>query len=221
MEELYGDSIQHRYGSAVVLNNVYINCRLGEVVGLLGRNGSGKSTLLKILFGSLKPKYKHLKLDGKLFQTGFITGRIAYLSQEFSVPGYLELKMVVKLYANKYAAELLDIPLITENLDRRIGDLSGGQRRLVECLLVIYSDADYILLDEPFSQLSPAMIEEMKFHIARFKKEKGFIVTDHYYRQILDVSTRIVLLHNGCNYHISTEDDLILHGYLPDKYWKT
>jgi len=51
-EELYLDSVSHRYGTKQVLSSVYVNCKIGEIVGLLGRNGSGKSTLLKIAFGS-------------------------------------------------------------------------------------------------------------------------------------------------------------------------
>jgi lipopolysaccharide export system ATP-binding protein len=80
---------------------------------------------------------------------------------------------------------------------------------------MIYSDAQYILLDEPFPQLSPLWIEELKKHINKAKADKGFIITDHYYKSILDVSDRIVLLHNRCNYSINNEADLILHGYLP------
>ncbi|RYG19453.1 MAG: ATP-binding cassette domain-containing protein, partial [Chitinophagaceae bacterium] len=58
MQELYIDSVDHRYGDIQVLNGVYLTCKIGENVGLLGRNGSGKSTLLKIIFGSLQPHHK-------------------------------------------------------------------------------------------------------------------------------------------------------------------
>ena len=96
-------------------------------------------------------------------------------------------------------------------------NLSGGERRFLECLLMIYSDTEYALLDEPFSQLSPLWVEELKNHINDAKACKGFIITDHYYKSILDVSDRIVLLHNRCNYTIQNEADLILHGYLPGR----
>ena len=80
---------------------------------------------------------------------------------------------------------------------------------------MIYSDTKFVLLDEPFSQLAPLLIEELKLHINFAKQFKSFIITDHYHRSIIDVSDRIVLLHNGCNYKIESVDDLILHGYLP------
>jgi ABC-type lipopolysaccharide export system ATPase subunit len=109
---------------------------------------------------------------------------------------------------------LLSTAVIKDNLNVQLIELSGGNRRLVEALLLIYSDAKYVLLDEPFSQLAPLIVDELKSHILKFKDKKGFIITDHYYRQILEVSTRVVLIHNGCNYQINTEEDLVLHGYL-------
>ncbi|RZL44013.1 MAG: ATP-binding cassette domain-containing protein [Pedobacter sp.] len=216
MDELYIDSVNHRYGNREVLSSVFLNCKVGEVVGLLGRNGSGKSTLLKIIFGEVKPRFMHLKVDGKLTYKGYLTGQVAYLPQGFFIPQYLKINDLVNLFTAKYKNELLMIDFIQKHLTAQIGNLSGGHRRLVEALLLIYSDAKYVLLDEPFSQLAPLVADELKGHILKFKGRKGFIITDHYYKQILDVSSRIVLIKNGCNYSIKNEDDLILNGYLPN-----
>lgn len=214
MQELYVDSVAHRYGKHTVLNNVYLNCQIGEVVGLLGRNGSGKSTLLKIIFGSIAPRYMHMKLNGKLVKKAYRTGLVAYLPQDFFVPASLKVRQLVELYTHKYKADLLQQQTIVDILDRRMEELSGGQRRLIECFLILYSDSDFVLLDEPFSQLAPVIIEEMQKHISKFKVLKGIILTDHYYQHILDASDRIVLLHNGCNYKINCIEDLQLHGYI-------
>lgn len=216
MDELYIDSVNHRYVDREVLNSVFLNCKVGEVVGLLGRNGSGKSTLLKVIFGEIKPCFMHLKVDGNFTKNAYLSGQVAYLSQGFFIPQYLKINDLVNLYTNKYKDRLLTVDVVKANLTEKIGNLSGGNRRFVEALLLIYSDAKYLLLDEPFSQLAPIIADELKNHIARFSNEKGFIITDHYYRQILEISTRIVLINNGCNYAIKSEDDLILNGYLPN-----
>jgi len=217
MEELYVDSVAHSFGEHRVLNNVYVKCQIGEVVGVLGRNGCGKSTLLKIIFGNIKARYKFIRLDGEFVDKGYLTNQIAYLPQGYFIPHYLTLKILLGLYTSKYRDELLKIPLITANLEIKMGDLSGGNRRLIEAFLIIYSDAKYVLLDEPFSQLAPLVVQQLKKHILKMLPRKGFIVTDHYYRQILDISSRVVLIHNGCNYNIDNADDLMLHGYLPTK----
>ncbi|MFI5452432.1 ATP-binding cassette domain-containing protein [Pedobacter sp. UC225_61] len=215
MQELYIDSVNHRYGGNEVLSSVYLSCKVGEVVGLLGRNGSGKSTLLKIIFGSIQPKFKHLKIDGEFKLKGYLTHQVSYLPQGYFIPHYLKIKDLIDLYINRYKEQILQLDVFKSNLNEPIGNLSGGNRRLVEALLIVYSDAKYVLLDEPFSQLAPLLANDLKEHIFKLKSEKGFIITDHYYRQIMEVSSRIILLHNGCNYAINNEDDLRLHNYLP------
>ena len=218
MDELHVDSVNHRFGEREVLSSVFLNCKIGEVVGLLGRNGSGKSTLLKIIFGEIKPHFMYLKVDGELTFKTYLTGKVAYLPQGYFIPYYLRIADLVNLYTRTYRNQLLAVEVIKSNLKEKLGNLSGGNRRLVEALLIIYSDAKYILLDEPFSQLAPLIADELKAHIKKFIQQKGFIVTDHYYQQILAVSSRVVLINNGCNYHIDNEDDLILNGYLPKLY---
>ncbi len=215
MDEFFIDSAQHSFGERKILNNVYLKCCVGEVVGVLGRNGCGKSTLLKIIFGTIKPHYKHLRIDDKIAQRGFLSGKIAYLSQSFFIPHYLKLATVIKLYTNKYQHLLLELPIFNAHLNERIDNLSGGNRRLAEALLIIYSDAKYVLLDEPFSQLSPLLIEEIKTNINAMLSYKGFVITDHYYQHVLNYASRTILLHNGCNYNINNLEDLQLHGYLP------
>ncbi|RZK58312.1 MAG: ATP-binding cassette domain-containing protein [Pedobacter sp.] len=216
MQELYIDSVNHRFSEREILSSVFLNCKIGEVVGVLGRNGSGKSTLLKIIFGAVKPHFKHLKLDGEIIQKGYLTNQIAYLPQGYFIPHYLKIKDLIDLYIGRFKEQILQIDVFKDNLNGSIGNLSGGYRRLVETLLMMYSDANYVLLDEPFSQLSPLVIEEIKVHIQLLKGEKGFIVTDHQYSKILEVSSRVMLINNGCNYNINCEDDLRLYGYLPN-----
>jgi len=214
MQELYIDSVAHRYGKHYVLSNVYLTCKIGEIVGLLGRNGSGKSTLLKIIFGSIQPNYMHMRLNDKQVKRAYLTGKVAYLPQHFFVPAHLQIKQLVELYVNKHKTELLAQEIIRENMDRTIEDLSGGQRRLIEFMLILYGDSDFVLLDEPFTQLAPIVIEEMQRQLFKFKTLKGIILTDHYYQEIIKTASRIVLLHNGCNYKINGVEDLQLHGYL-------
>ncbi|MEH3115584.1 ATP-binding cassette domain-containing protein [Pedobacter terrae] len=215
MPELFIDTVNQSFANRTVLSSVYLNCNVGEVVGLLGRNGSGKSTLLKIIFGSIKAKFKYLNINSKVYSKGYLSKNLAYLPQDRFIPDQVNVSQAINIFCKKHFDELHQIEFVAKNLKSKFYDLSGGECRFLESLLMIYSDADYVLLDEPFSQLSPLFIDEIKRHIDLSKAYKGFIITDHYYKSILDVSDRIVLLHNGCNYNIRDEDDLVLHGYLP------
>lgn len=215
MQELFIDSVTHKFNQQTVLNGVFINCRIGEIVGLLGRNGSGKSTLLKIIFGSTKADFKFQKINEKIISKGYLSQEISYLPQDNFIPNNINLKQAIDIFCKEHRENLLKIKFVNDNLQTKFKTFSGGESRFLECLLMIYSDAKFVLLDEPFSQMAPLLVDELKLHINFAKQLKGFIITDHYYSSILDVADRIVLLHNGCNYKIETVDDLILHGYLP------
>jgi lipopolysaccharide export system ATP-binding protein len=215
MQRLFIDSVNQSFADREVLSSVYLNCKIGEVVGLLGRNGSGKSTLLKIIFGTVKANFKYLNINNKVYEKGYLSNNLSYLPQDNFIPTQISVLQAITTFCKKRQAELQQIEFVTKNLGSKFYNLSGGECRFLECLLMIYSDADYVLLDEPFSQLSPLLVEEIKNHINRAKAYKGFIITDHYYRSILAISDRIVLLHNRCNYNINSEEDLVLHGYLP------
>jgi len=215
MQELFIDSVNQYFADREVLSSVYLNCKVGEVVGLLGRNGSGKSTLLKIIFGSVKANFKYLNINNRVYAKGYLSKNLSYLPQDNFIPDQINVSQAIDIFCKKHGAELHQIEFVKNYLNSKFYNLSGGERRFLECLLMIYSNAEYVLLDEPFSQLSPLWVEELKKHIDGAKAYKGFIITDHYYKSILDVSDRIVLLHNRCNYTIQNEADLILHGYLP------
>ncbi|MFC4211175.1 ATP-binding cassette domain-containing protein [Pedobacter lithocola] len=216
MPGLFIDSVTKQFNQQAILNGVFINCKIGEVVGLLGRNGSGKSTLLKIIFGTVNPDFKHLKLDDKLISKGYLSKNISYLPQDNFIPMNLSVLQAIEMLCNTHRKDLLNTSFVSNNLNKKLRDFSGGECRLLEVLITIYCDAEYVLLDEPFSQLAPLLVDEIKIHIEKMKSLKGFIITDHYFQSILDISDRIILLHNGCNYQIQNRDDLILHGYLPD-----
>ncbi|CAH0144094.1 Lipopolysaccharide export system ATP-binding protein LptB [Pedobacter sp. Bi27] len=217
MQRLFIDSVNQSFADREVLSSVYINCEVGEVVGLLGRNGSGKSTLLKIIFGSVKANFKYLNINNRVYTKGYLSKNLSYLPQDNFIPDQINVSQAIDIFCKKHGAELHQVEFVKNHLNSKFYNLSGGERRFLECLLMIYSNAEYVLLDEPFSQLSPLWVDELKNHIDSAKAYKGFIITDHYYKSILAISDRIVLLHNRCNYTIQNEADLILYGYLPGR----
>ena len=68
MPTLKVDSVQLEFDDRKILQDIYLHCEQGDIIGLLGRNGSGKSSLLKIIFGTLIPSYKYISIDGKRIQ---------------------------------------------------------------------------------------------------------------------------------------------------------
>lgn len=223
MRELFVDSVYKTFGHREVLKDIFISCKPGEIVALLGRNGSGKSTLLKIIFGSLPANQKFIRVNGRVFNgrhTGYM--QIAYLPQNNFLPNHLVIKRIVELFCLRPSGDLLKThEHIKPFLNKKSGDLSGGERRLIEILLILHTPADYILIDEPFNGVEPIQKNHVKKLIQYHAQDKGFIITDHDYENILDIASRTILLHEASTKKIISKVDLIDLGYIPHLNAKT
>ncbi|MDV7398727.1 hypothetical protein RZS08_45395, partial [Arthrospira platensis SPKY1] len=105
-------------------------------------------------------------------------------------------------------------PFVQEQLGRRFDELSGGQRRMLEALLVLESDASFSLLDEPFSHLMPLHVEVLEAAIARLRSRKGILLTDHQYRNVMAIADVLYVLKDGVLQPALTAEDLREQGYI-------
>lgn len=219
MNILEADSINLSFSGNMVLNNIFLSCKTGEVVGLLGRNGSGKSSLLKVIFGTLRADNQSVRINKSYFSHPYRQNAgIRYLPQEGFLPGYLRLRQVEALFQipTEVVQEFNELNML-EN--EKIKDLSGGQKKLIEVLSILYSDADFILLDEPFSFLSPVAIEKLTIHLKNVSSSKGIVLTDHMFRTVLQTCDRLYLVGSGVLREIHEPSQLVDIGYitqLPD-----
>lgn len=210
------NSVKKKIGSRQILDDIYLTCNKGEIIGLLGRNGSGKSTLLKIIFGSLSAQSKHVKVNDKRINNVY-DGKdlLKYLPQKDFLPNHISINKIISFFLFDQKREIfMNHEVIRPILNKKCIDLSKGERRLFEILLIINANAEYVLLDEPFNWLSPIIKELVKKEINKETLYKGFIVTDHDYRNIFDVSSRLLLLHNGCTKEIKQKEELKAWGYV-------
>ncbi|MCD8742061.1 ABC transporter ATP-binding protein [Mucilaginibacter roseus] len=212
------DSVQLEFDDRKILQDVFLSCSTGEVVGLLGRNGCGKSSLLRIIFGSLNCGYKHVSVDGQHISKGYHKNRIAYLPQHNYLPSGIKICKLAKPFVDPLLwSNFSDHPAYQQHRYKTVGELSGGELRQLETLMIVYSRADFILLDEPFTHISPVQADTLKTLVKTCAKTKGIIVTDHQYYNVLGVSDRIILLDNGCTRPIKDDADLVTYNYLNKK----
>jgi len=209
------DSVQLEFDNRKILQDVWLSCTQGEVVGLLGRNGSGKSSLLRIIFGTLNPAYKHVSINDQFIKKGYHQQRIAYLPQHNYLPSGIKISKMAHIMVDKNLwDEFANYQVYKDHHNKNVSELSGGELRQLETLMILYNKADFILLDEPFTHVSPVQVDDFKATIRRCAKTKGIILTDHQYYNILDVSDRIVLLHDGATKHITNANELVTYNYL-------
>lgn len=212
---LEADSIFLEYGNRRVLSDIYIRCDTGQITGLLGRNGQGKTSLMNIIYGSLQVNSSSVRVDGHaVFNLFKQPDKITILSQFNFIPGHLKLKNIFSLAELSWQDFIYWFPGFESFKRFPIRQLSGGQRRIVETYMIICSPALFSLLDEPFTHLMPLEIERIK-ELIRFKKQgKGFLITDHLYSHILDLSDQLYLLTDGKCRRMQNREEIIKYGYI-------
>jgi ABC-type multidrug transport system ATPase subunit len=216
--ELVADSVFKCFGDRELLTDCFIRCSTGDVVGILGRNGCGKSTFLKIIFGTVSCEQKYVGINGRKYKAPYKhRGLIAYLPQHHFLPDNLTVRKVVQLFSDNRDAQtkLLADENIQPHLHKKVSMLSGGELRYLEILLLIHTPAQFILLDEPFSGMAPLFKEKIIALIRANRDTKGFILTDHDYRNIITISDRIILVTNGVFKNIKALQELEDWHYLP------
>jgi lipopolysaccharide export system ATP-binding protein len=213
------DSVIKSYKGIHVLSDVYMKCETGDILGLLGRNGSGKSTLLKIIFGILDAENRFIRIDGKPHHQPYKTiNEICYLPQHDFLPKYLSAEKAIGLYLDKNkVGSFFEDQLISDLKKAKVADLSGGELRYLEIKMLLFTDCKFVLLDEPFNGISPILKESIKEIISQQSHSKGIILTDHDYRNVLDIANRYCMLYDGSIKEVHDRNDLIKWGYLSDK----
>lgn len=216
MNILHVDSLTKSYGDKKLLSDIFLNCRIGQIKGLIGRNGSGKSTLLKIVFGTESANTKFVRVGEKIVRN-LTDGRglINYLPQDHFLPNNVKIKTLINLFLDKENREIL---FSNENikplLTKKNQDLSGGERRIIEILLIVHSNAQFVLLDEPFNRVSPIIRDYIIEYIKKRKSSKSFVITDHSYENVIEIADEIEYLDKGFLKKLKDKRELVELGYL-------
>jgi ABC-type multidrug transport system ATPase subunit len=209
------DNIELSFKEKRILNGIYIKAETEQITGLLGRNGCGKTSILNILFGNLLPKYKLIRIDNKpILKPLYRTKLVGYLPQYQFISNHLKLKTVFKLFKVSWEIFISNFETFGHYYKTKFGKLSGGERRLIETYIILKSNTKLVLLDEPFSHLSPIHIEVIKHIILEEKQHKAIIVTDHMYKHILDIADTVYFIKNGNSRVINNVEELEDLNYL-------
>lgn len=210
------DSVQKSFDAKSILSDVYLKCETTDIIGLLGSNGSGKSTLLKIIFGIEKADFKFVRIDGVVkSKTSDLFQEISYLSQDNFIPNHLTVAKAISLSLNKNKIDTFyEDEAILAIRTKKISHLSGGELRYLEIKLVLCNTSKFVLLDEPYNGLSPIMVEKVNILLQHHAKQKGIIITDHNYENIIAIATKLILIKEGKAHHLTHKKELIEKGYL-------
>jgi branched-chain amino acid transport system ATP-binding protein len=221
-------NIVKRFGGLVALNKCNLSIKDNSITGIIGPNGSGKTTLFNVITGHLKPDSGSVYYNGQditsfesyeLFSLGML--RTFQIAHEFSNMTVLENLMVVpgnqngeslvyslmnrkkiakedekiKLKAN----EVLEFLKIDNLKNELAGNLSGGQKKLLELARTMMVDAKIVFLDEVGAGVNKTLLNDIADSILRLNKEKGytFCMIEHDYNLISRLCDPIIVLAEG------------------------
>jgi len=205
-------SLEKAYGGRKVVNGLSFSVEPGEVVGLLGPNGAGKTTAFYMTVGLIRPDGGQVLFNEKDVTKSPIHVRaqmgMGYLAQEPSVFRSLTVEenilcilenlTLTKIQRNQRLEELLAELHLEPLAKKKAGALSGGERRRLEITRALITNPTFLLLDEPFANIDPISIHELKEMIGLLsKKNISILITDHNAREIFSVVHRSYLVSEG------------------------
>jgi D-xylose transport system ATP-binding protein len=216
------------FGGIKAVDDVSVDLRPGEVVGLLGHNGAGKSTLIKILSGAYKPDGGEIYVNGEradistprdakrygietIYQTLALADNIdaagnIFLGREVLTPyGTLD-DATMEAETRKVMARLNPH---FRRFKEPVKALSGGQRQSVAIARAIYFNARVLIMDEPTAALGPSETAQVHSLVRQLKTDGiGIFLVSHDIHDVFDLSDRIAVMYHGRIVDIVRKDDV-------------
>lgn len=222
-----------KYGSKTVVNNLSFGINQGEVLGLLGPNGAGKTTAFYMSIGLVCQDEGQISFKGKDISDFSIYKRaqmgMGYLAQEPSVFRnltveknilcILETLPMTHRERKKRLSELLSELNLQNLAKKKATALSGGERRRLEITRALVTNPSFILLDEPFANIDPITIHDVK-NMVKLLSSKGIsiLITDHNAREIFSIVDRCYLIQKGQVSFSGTVSELISNPEARESY---
>jgi len=197
-------NLEKKYGNFAAVSNVSFDLRRGEAAALLGPNGAGKSTLIKCILGLLSYTGE-IKIDGKDInsKTKEAKTQISYVPQE---PALYDAKVneILVFFARlrkvdpKKTGQVLRQMDLTEHKDKLTSELSGGLKQRLSFAIALLSNTNFLILDEPTSNLDSKSRSEI-LQLIRGLKEKGYTIlfSSHRVDEVIQIADKVLSMNDG------------------------
>ena len=243
MSLLEVQGVSKAFGGIQALDTCSISVEQGSITGLIGPNGSGKTTLFNVMTGYERVDSGQIRFQGeaitnappdrvfrlgigRTFQLTRIFPRLTVLENMHVAVQRQDLKGLLSRWSSTHeqrqALELLDFVNLSQLKDMLAGNLSYGQKKLLEFAFVLIAEPQVILLDEPAGGINPTMINYLAERI-RVLNQRGvtFLVVEHNMEFVMDLCERVMVMHRGGKIAEGTPGEVranpaVLEAYLGD-----
>ena len=216
--------LKKSYGGKAVVRDLSFSVGPGEIVGLLGPNGAGKTTSFYMTIGLVSPdggkvifkdqEITHLPIHKRAkMGMGYLAQEPSIfrsLTVEENILAVLETLPMNKEQRRKRCNQLLDELHLRPHAKKKAITLSGGERRRLEITRALVTSPSLLLLDEPFANVDPITISDLKKMIRHLQKKGiSILITDHNARELFSIVDRSYLMREGEVLMSGTVDELI------------
>jgi ABC-2 type transport system ATP-binding protein len=189
------------YNKETVLRDVSLTIQEPSIYVVLGPNGAGKTTLFRTIAGILEPFSGEVVFDGEnVTSSREVRKRINYLSHHNAIPEEMTVYNALTFYANMQggsADEVLALLHLQELRDKKVSDLSQGQKKRVSVAKVFLRERDLYLMDEPTSNLDPGYSKEIRDILLQLSKDRIVLYSTHNLYEASDIGTDLILIKDG------------------------
>ena len=234
LSALEAHRIRKRFGTRVVVKDVSLSIRQGEVVGLLGPNGAGKTTCFYMIAGLIKADQGSIHLGKQVITQAPMDARarlgLGYLPQEPSIFRKLSVRdnilAILETVTDLEPHEQLSKTdaLINEFKLNHVASalgmaLSGAERRRAEIARALACEPKFLLLDEPFAGVDPISVGDIKAMVRQLAARGiGVLITDHNVRETLDICQRAYIVNDGSLIAEGSAADILNHEVVKSVY---
>ncbi len=224
MDERFAIEISNltkKFGKQVVVDDISLNIKQGEIIGILGPNGAGKTTMIRMMTTLLKPTTGSIKIFGhdvedesKVVRSLFgLTGQYTSIDEELSAKENLMIFSRLNGLSHKDSIkrtnELLEEFSLVNSADKAISDFSGGMRRRLDLAVSLIARPELIFLDEPTTGLDPRTRTQMWSTIQDLIAQGSTIVlTTQYLEEADQLADRIAVIDHGKLVSVGTPVEL-------------
>ncbi len=203
------DSLNKSFGKIKALDNLNLEIKRGELLGIIGPNGAGKTTAIRITSCILQPDSGNVLVDDMSIHRDQIKikSMIGYLPEEPNLYERFKARDLLRYFAELYGVpknriddrinELLKLVNMSNRADDRINTFSKGLRQRIGIARALIHDPKIIIFDEPTMGLDPATAHNIREFIRGLKGEKTIILCTHYMDEADSLCDRVAILNQG------------------------